>query len=101
MESITDKVQSDEQPPPAPTIPQLVERIKGALVKLLRLVRPAEAGPIRETVDDLAAAFGELLEQILRQAHLQSAEAVTLVLRRLDELEARIAERERVIGGDE
>lgn len=91
MESIGQDTEKDDSPPPEPTIPQLVARMKVALTRLLRLVRPAEADKIRETVDELAGAFGELLETVLRQAHLQSAEAVEAVLKRLDALEARIA----------
>lgn len=105
MESIGQEAGKDDSPPPEPTIPILVARVKAALSRLLRLVRPAEADKIRETVDELADAFGELLETVLRQSQSQAASAVTALLDRLDELEARIASLEgdqtRAVGGSD
>lgn len=91
MSIVVQDTEAGEQPQPEPTIPVLVARVKIALTRLLRWVRPTEAGKIRETVDELASAFADLLETVLRQAHLQSAGAFAPLLDRLDELEARIA----------
>lgn len=104
MDSVSEDLKQDELPLPEPTIPMLVDRIGAALSRLLRLVRPAEAGPIRETVDELSTAFAELLETALRQAQAQSATTFAPILERLEQVEARLAELEggqaRQVGGD-
>lgn len=93
----------DEQAQPEPTIPVLVDKIGAALTRLLRLVRPAEAGPIRETVDELEAVLGALLETALRQAQSQATGVFAPFLDQLEQIEARVTAiedaRAREVGG--